>query len=238
MKRAKRTAADSKPLKESAGGGEWTKEGALQIAIAIASLSRKVKVDARSRPPRVDPPDLWNRRLDDADIHITDAHMPAFRAHLAALLPGISGEMDKFPDRANVKVSRIAGLVADALKTAAGGPRKRRSVRRGVRAESTGAGITILTRGATARARETVKNNFGHEFATKATDDLLLAMAPARGFALAARATAREAVAGKPRRWRAAGGQRARVFGAPRKLSVPLPKSTKSRQRTCCGKRK
>jgi hypothetical protein len=93
-------------------------DGALQIVIAIASVTTLVTVDAQQDPPVFDPPDLGTLTFNDPRVGMTDEGVAIFKANLKILLPKISDDIDEIPDNANLNIGDIARFVQLSLQTA------------------------------------------------------------------------------------------------------------------------
>ena len=57
-------------------------QGGLQVALALASVTSKVRVDTTADPFQTTPADLFARRFDDPRVGLDDRGMTAFLANL------------------------------------------------------------------------------------------------------------------------------------------------------------
>lgn len=83
--------------------------GAIQVAIAIASVTTVVTVNAAAVPPTVDPPDLASRSF--ADVGMDDNQVAVFKANLKILLKSISSDIDQLPDSASLNIGKVMEFV-------------------------------------------------------------------------------------------------------------------------------
>src|ERR1039457_5031608 len=86
-----------------------TTDGALQVALAIASVTQLVTVDSTQDPFTVDPEDLGT--LTFGKVGMSDQQVAIFKANLKVLLPQISKEIDKLPDNASLVIGDVAEFV-------------------------------------------------------------------------------------------------------------------------------
>lgn len=102
MKRTKRTQSkrgsrkptpqDALTLLDRAARRRAAPDGALELAVALASLTALVTVDIRQEPFRTDPADLFDHTF--AAVGIDEAQMGFLREQLKHLLPGIAADLD------------------------------------------------------------------------------------------------------------------------------------------------
>jgi len=95
------------------------KDGRLEVALAIASISSLVTVDASAHPFTTDPDDLFDRTFNDKGVGISDDQMSAFKANLTRLLPEITTDISQLPENANMSIEKIAEFVRLSLLAAA-----------------------------------------------------------------------------------------------------------------------
>jgi len=88
-----RTGTDGKKHVEPARGRPQARDGALELAVSIASLCQAVRVDASAVPFQTDPADLFDRTF--AGVGIGDEQMSLLREQLKLLLPEIAPELDE-----------------------------------------------------------------------------------------------------------------------------------------------
>jgi serine protease AprX len=148
-------------------------QGGLQVALALASVTSKVRVDTTADPFQTTPADLFARRFDDPRVGLDDRGMAAFLANLRSQLSAIASDIARLPASAKVRIGDVANFVVLSLTAT------RREGRPAARPER--APLAIVS-GPLRQAREQVRDRFGTHFAAKASDALLLAIAgrPAR----------------------------------------------------------
>jgi hypothetical protein len=93
-------------------------DGAIQVVIAIASVTTLVTVDTTQDPPVFDPPDLGTLTFNDPRVGMTDHGVAIFKANLKILLPQIADDIDQIPDNANLNIGDVARFVQLSLQTA------------------------------------------------------------------------------------------------------------------------
>ena len=97
----------------------FIRDGRLEVALAIASVSEKVKVSTANTEPlpfRTRPADLFDRTFNDAAVGVSDAEIKEFKANLAALLPEIKDRIrDGVPEHAVLPIEQVAELIRLAL---------------------------------------------------------------------------------------------------------------------------
>jgi hypothetical protein len=93
-------------------------DGALQIVIAIASVTTLVTVDTSQDPPVFEPEDLGSLTFGDPRVGLTDPGVAIFKANLKILLPQIADDIDEIPDNANLNIGDVARFVQLSLQTA------------------------------------------------------------------------------------------------------------------------
>jgi hypothetical protein len=93
-------------------------DGAIQVVIAIASVTSLVTVDTTQDPPAFDPPDLGSLTFGDPRVGLTDEGVAIFKANLKILLPQIADDIDQIPDNANLNIGDVARFVQLSLQTA------------------------------------------------------------------------------------------------------------------------
>jgi hypothetical protein len=93
-------------------------DGAIQVVIAIATVTTLVTVDATQDPPAFEPDDLGTLTFGDPRVGMTDQGVAIFKANLKILLPQISADIDQIPDNANLNIGDVARFVQLSLQTA------------------------------------------------------------------------------------------------------------------------
>jgi hypothetical protein len=119
-KRATRSTSDAREVmaalikkKEAA-----VTDGAIQVVMAIASVTSLVTVDTTQDPPLFDPDDLGTLTFGDPRVGLTNEGVAIFKANLKILLPVISDDIDEIPDNANLNIGDVAKFVQLSLQTA------------------------------------------------------------------------------------------------------------------------
>jgi hypothetical protein len=92
-------------------------DGAIQVVIAIASVTTLVTVDTTQDPPVFDPDDLGTMTFGDPRVGLTDDGVAIFKANLRVLLPQIAGDIDQIPDNANLNIGDVARFVQLSLQS-------------------------------------------------------------------------------------------------------------------------
>jgi hypothetical protein len=92
-----------------------TTDGALQVALAIASVTTLVTVDATEDPFVVDPEDLGTLTFGDPKVGMSDEQVAIFKANLKVLLPQISKDIDQIPENASLVIGDVAEFVRVSL---------------------------------------------------------------------------------------------------------------------------
>jgi hypothetical protein len=95
-------------------------DGRLEIALAIAGTTQKVKVDPTKHPFETTPDDLFDRTFNDEQVGIDDTQMEVFKANLTLLLPEIKSDIAQIPDNASLKIDQVAQFIELALQAAGG----------------------------------------------------------------------------------------------------------------------
>ena len=90
-------------------------DGRLQVALAIAGVSSLVTVDATKHPFETSPDDLFDLLFNDPTVGLADEQMPALRANLTALLPGIAVDIAQLPDNASLPIEKTAEFIRLSL---------------------------------------------------------------------------------------------------------------------------
>jgi hypothetical protein len=96
-------------------GGGKPEDGQLQVALAVAKVSRLVTVDASQPPFRTTPPDLFVLAFNDDKVGIGDEEMAFFKARLKQFLPEIGATIDGIPEDASQIIGDVARIVWLAL---------------------------------------------------------------------------------------------------------------------------
>ena len=92
-------------------------DGAIQIVIAIASVTTLVTVDTTQDPPAFEPSNLGELTFGDPNVGMTDEGVAIFKANLKILLPEIADDIDQIPDNANLNIGDVARFVQLSLQT-------------------------------------------------------------------------------------------------------------------------
>ena len=92
-------------------------DGAIQIVIAIASVTTLVTVDTSQDPPAFEPSDLGTLTFGDPRVGMTDQGVAIFKANLKILLPQIADDIDQIPDNASLNIADVARFVQLSLQT-------------------------------------------------------------------------------------------------------------------------
>jgi hypothetical protein len=93
-------------------------DGAIQVVMAIASVTTLVTVDTSVDPPTFDPEDLGSLTFDDPRVGLTDHGVAIFKANLKIMLPQIAADIDQIPDNASLNIGDVARFVQVSLQTA------------------------------------------------------------------------------------------------------------------------
>jgi hypothetical protein len=93
-------------------------DGAIQVVIAIASVTTLVTVDTTQDPPAFDPDDLGSLTFSDPRVGLTDEGVAIFKANLKMLLPQIADDIDQIPDNADLNIGDVAKFIQLSLQTA------------------------------------------------------------------------------------------------------------------------
>jgi len=91
-------------------------DGAIQVVIAIASVTTLVTVDTTQDPPIFDPDDLGTLTFGDPRVGLTDDGVAIFKANLKNLLPQIASDIDQIPDNSNLNIGDVARFVQLSLQ--------------------------------------------------------------------------------------------------------------------------
>jgi serine protease AprX len=144
------------------------RHGALEVAMAIAATTAKVRVDAAATPFEPTPSDLLDCTFDDTRVGLDRAGMVAFKSNLSALLPAIAADVQAIPEDPSLRIRDVARYVAASLRAEEGAARERVRPRAG--------GFVVTSAGPMQQARERVRDRYGSHFAAKATDAVLSMM--------------------------------------------------------------
>jgi hypothetical protein len=90
-------------------------DGALQVALAVASVTTLVTVDSTQDPFVVDPDDLGSLTFGDPKVGMSDQQVAIFKANLKILLPQISKDIDQLPESASLAIGDVAEFVRLSL---------------------------------------------------------------------------------------------------------------------------
>jgi hypothetical protein len=93
-------------------------DGAIQVVMAIASVTSLVTVDTTQDPPLFDPDDLGTLTFGDPRVGLTNEGVAIFKANLKILLPAITDDIDEIPDNANLNIGDVAKFVQLSLQAA------------------------------------------------------------------------------------------------------------------------
>ena len=105
-----------RPLVKRARLRRKVRDGARELATAIASLCEPVRVDASREPFVTEPADLFDRSF--SDVGIGETQMPLVRAQLRRMLPEIGAELDenaRVLDQPGHRIESYAAFVRIAL---------------------------------------------------------------------------------------------------------------------------
>ena len=97
---------------------ESVTDGAIQVVMAIASVTSLVTVDTTQDPPAFDPDDLGSLTFGDPRVGLTNEGVAIFKANLKILLPTIAADIDEIPDNANLNIGDVAKFIQLSLQTA------------------------------------------------------------------------------------------------------------------------
>lgn len=100
---------------------EMPTDGRLEVALAIASCTNLVTVDATAHPFTGVPDDLFDRTFNDPKVGLDDDQMRVFKAALKRLLPTITDDVDQIPENANQPIAQVAEFVRLSLLAASQG---------------------------------------------------------------------------------------------------------------------
>ena len=95
--------------------GQLPTDGRLEVALAVASCTNLVTVDATTHPFTTVPDDLFDRTFSDPEVGMDDDQMRVFKACLKRLLPTISNDIDQIPENANQQIGQVAEYVRLSL---------------------------------------------------------------------------------------------------------------------------
>lgn len=90
-------------------------DGRLQVALAIASVSSLVTVDATVHPFTTKPVDLFDRAFNDNQVGLDDEQMASFKASLSVLLPQIQSDIIQIPENSALEIEDVAEFVRVSL---------------------------------------------------------------------------------------------------------------------------
>jgi len=104
------------PMNSIPGGGGGAsaapaRDGQLQVALAVAGVSKLVTVDPTQKPFGTDPDGLFLLTFNDPKVGISDLQMPFFKSILKVLLPEIADDIDKIAEKASQKIDDVANIV-------------------------------------------------------------------------------------------------------------------------------
>lgn len=146
-------------------------EGALLLSMAIASVSKKVKVDASGRKPITEPRNLAELTLDSPQVGIdTPAAVRQLKANLTKLIPEAAAGVAGIPESPDLAIGDLARYVDQAIRQGAG--RSRTTPGADLAPWPAPSRITVLTQSAETLMREKVKNHYGKAFSEKCSADV------------------------------------------------------------------
>ena len=90
-------------------------DGRLELALAIASVTSLVTVDATQDPFATVPDDLFDLTFNDAQVGMSDDQMAAFKANLSRLLRQIADDIAQIQESAQVSIETVAEFVKASL---------------------------------------------------------------------------------------------------------------------------
>jgi hypothetical protein len=93
-------------------------DGAIQVVMAIASVTSLVTVDSTQDPPAFEPDDLGSLTFGDPRVGLTNEGVAIFKANLKILLPTITDDIHEIPDNASLNIGDVAKFVQLSLQTA------------------------------------------------------------------------------------------------------------------------
>jgi hypothetical protein len=93
-------------------------DGALQVIIALASVTTLVTVDTTQDPPAFEPENLGTLTFNDSQVGLADEDMAIFKANLKTLLPQIGDDIDQIPDNASLNIGDVAKFIQLSLMAA------------------------------------------------------------------------------------------------------------------------
>ena len=93
-------------------------DGAIQVVMAIASVTSLVTVDTTQNPPVFDPDDLGSQTFADPRVGVTNEGVAIFKSKKKIMLPKIYHEKAEIPDNANLNIGDVAKFVQLSLQTA------------------------------------------------------------------------------------------------------------------------
>ena len=97
---------------------ESVTDGAIQVVMAIASVTTLVTVDTTQDPPAFEPDDLGTLTFGDPRVGLTNEGVAIFKANLKILLPTVADDIDEIPDNANLHIGDVAKFIQLSLQTA------------------------------------------------------------------------------------------------------------------------
>ncbi|MCC6292389.1 MAG: hypothetical protein IT164_07080 [Bryobacterales bacterium] len=119
------TAGSAEPREPGAGGApahRTVRDGAVELAMAVASLTALVRVDASRDPFMTNPADLFERTF--SNVGLDDNQMELLREELRLSLPCIAGDLAAHAadlDRAGLRIGSYAAFLHAALRAASYG---------------------------------------------------------------------------------------------------------------------
>jgi hypothetical protein len=97
---------------------ESVTDGAIQVIMALASVTALVTVDTTQDPPAFEPDDLGSLTFADPRVGLSNEGVAIFKSNLKILLPTIADDIDEIPDNANLNIGDVAKFVQLSLQTA------------------------------------------------------------------------------------------------------------------------
>jgi len=93
-------------------------DGRLEVALAIASVTSLVTVDASTHPFMTSPDDLFDLTFDDTKVGLDADQMRIFKAALARLLPQIAADVAQVPENPAESIEKVAEFIRLSLLSA------------------------------------------------------------------------------------------------------------------------
>src|SRR5262249_29222224 len=91
------------------------RRGGLEVAMAIAATTGRVRLDASGAPVRTTPNDLLARTFNDSAIALDRGGVKSFKGNLISLLPGIAADIQAIPEDPALNIGDVAHYIALSL---------------------------------------------------------------------------------------------------------------------------